>query len=77
MATMEITESSNFLSINPVKTERTIFSMLSIYQNVKFLTGSRGPHGPDLPSPFARKFQLFSSVSKMWPGEGTYFSKTR
>ena len=23
-----------------------------------FLTGSRGPHGPDLPSPFGRKFQL-------------------
>ena len=34
-----------------------------VYQNVKFLTGSRGPHGRDLPSPFARKFQL--SVEKI------------
>ena len=35
--------------------------MLSI-PNVKFFTGSRGPHGPDLPSPFERKFQIPSFV---------------
>ena len=29
-----------------------------MHQNVKFLSGSRGPDGPDLPSPFGRKFQL-------------------
>ena len=32
--------------------------------NVKFPSGSRGPHGPDLPSPFGRKFQL--SVQFFW-----------
>ena len=26
-----------------------------------FFTGSRGPHGPDLQSPFGRKFQIPSS----------------
>ena len=25
---------------------------------LSFFTGSRGPHGPDLPSPFGRKFQI-------------------
>ena len=25
---------------------------------LSFFTGSRGPHGPDLPSPFGLKFQL-------------------
>ena len=25
---------------------------------LSFFTGSRGPHGPDLPSPFRRKFQI-------------------
>ena len=33
-----------------------------VYQTVKFLTDSRGPHGPDLPSPFGRKFQLSVQV---------------
>ena len=38
--------------------------MLSI-PNVKFFNGSRGPHGPDLPSPFGRKFQIPSFWFKM------------
>ena len=35
-----------------------------------FFSGSRGPHGPDLPSPFGRKFQISHSPSsdilKLW-----------
>ena len=37
-----------------------------VYQNVKFLTGSRGPHRPDLPSPFRQKFQLSVSAIDIW-----------
>ena len=37
-----------------------IFSILSIFKNVKFFSGSRGSHGPDLPLPCGRKF-LFHS----------------
>ena len=32
--------------------------LCSAHQNVKFLSGSRGPHGPDLSSPFGRKFHF-------------------
>ena len=35
-------------------------------KNVKFLSGSRGPHGPDLPSPCGRKFQFFSTFILWW-----------
>ena len=54
-------ENSNFLSINPVKTERTTFSMLSI-PKCYFHTGSRGPHGPDRPSGENSNFQFQSNL---------------
>ena len=37
-------------------------------QNVMFLSGSRGPHGPDLPSLCGRKFK-FQSVVKSFSVE--------
>ena len=42
-------------------TERVSFSVLSTLK-VKFFSGSGGTHGPDLPSPFWRKF-FFRIVS--------------
>ena len=35
-----------------------MFSMLSILKTLSLFSGSRGPHGPDLPSPCGRKFQI-------------------
>ena len=34
-------------------------------KRVKFLSGSRGPHGPDLPSPCGRKLQFFTPCLMM------------
>ena len=41
-----------------------IFSKLSMPKNVKFLSGSRGPHGPDLPSPWLCE-NLIESLSEL------------
>ena len=43
---------------------------------LSFFTGSRGPHGPDLPSPFGRKFQIRirkQSLSEFKSCERTHF----
>ena len=32
---------------------------------LSFFTGSRGPRGPDLPSPFGRKFQIKETITAM------------
>ena len=35
-----------------------IVSMLSILKMLSLFSGSKGPHGPDLPSPYGRKFSI-------------------
>ena len=42
----------------PISQNRQSFSMLSIFKMLSIFSGSRGPDGPNLPSPFGRKFQL-------------------
>ena len=49
-----------------------IISMLRT-PNVKFLFGSRGPDGPDLQSPFGRKFEL--SVEHSLPDDRRSMSR--
>ena len=44
--------------------------MLSILRNVKSLfSGSRGLHGPDLPSPYGRKFHIHCFTPGLMIGE--------
>ena len=47
--------------------KRSLLIMLST-PNVKLLSGSRGPDGPDLQSPFGRKFQLSVQFRLQQPG---------
>ena len=39
--------------------------MLRILKTLSLLSGSRGPHGPDLPSPCGRKFHISHLVSQV------------
>ena len=41
-----------------ISQNRRSFSMSSILKRLSILSGSRGPDGPDLPSPLGQKFQL-------------------
>ena len=41
-----------------ISQNRRSFSMSSILKGLSILSGSRGPDGPDLPSPLGRKSQL-------------------
>ena len=41
-----------------ISQNRRSFSMSSILKRLSILSGSKGPDGPDLPSPLGRKFQL-------------------
>ena len=47
---------TQFTIRNNQKTERMSFSMLSTPKMLSFFSGSGGTPGPDLPSPFGRKF---------------------
>ena len=53
---------------DPLQTHNTRHTLTHFaFENVKFLTGSGGTHGPDLPSPFGRKFlyrQLYLHVER-------------
>ena len=57
------TDSTNFQSITITISQNGVVCGLFYFyvkytKNVKFLSGSRGPHGPDLPSPWGQTFQL-------------------
>ena len=41
-----------------ISQNRRSFSMLSIVKLLSIFSGSRGPDGPDLPSPFVREFHF-------------------
>ena len=55
-----------------MRQNRRSFSMLSILKMSSIFSGSRGPDGPDLPSPFGWKFQL--SVHTL-PDDGRSISR--
>ena len=56
-----------------ISQNRRSFSMLSILKTLSLLSGSRGPHGPDLPSPCGRKFHI--SLHLTLPDDGRSISR--
>ena len=55
-----------------------IFSNVKYTKNVKFLSGIRGPQGPDLSSPCGRKFQfLVFSIFVIEERDGTCEPKVK
>ena len=55
-----------------ISQNRRSFSMSSILKRLSILSGSRGPEGPDVPSPLGQKFQL--SVHTL-PNDGSSISR--